>query len=197
MEMKNELKKTISQLCGEVGTASAAARQEGLTEELEQEYDRRVRAGMAEIDAYRDVLKNIDAIREMLESLPETDEETKRAEREEGRKNLERILEKISTCMWLCTVIAFVLLGFRFGWRYSWLVFLWSSMGQTLLDMVKRVNRGKPLEKVMKDGRDSVFWIAVTIVYFLVSIASCAWHISWLVFLGGAVIQTFLSIFFK
>ena len=83
--MKNELKKTISQLCDEVGTASAAARQKVLTEDLVNEYDKRVNAGMAELDAYRDVLKNIDRIREMLESLPDTaeDEEKNHAKQEE------------------------------------------------------------------------------------------------------------------
>ena len=195
--MKNELKRTIRQLCDEVGTASAAARAETLEEDLGKEYDKRVKAGMAELDAYRDVLKNIDRIREMLESLPQTDDETERAERAVGRKNLERILGKISACMWMCTVIVFILGSFAFGaWKYSWLIFLWSSIGQILLDMVKSVNRGKPLKKVLKNSGSGIFWIAVTILYFLLSFGGGAWYLTWLVFLAGAVVQTFFSMFF-
>ncbi len=194
--MKNELKKTISQLCDEVGTASAAARQEGLTEDLVNEYDKRVNAGMAELDAYRDVLKNIDRIREMLESLPDTAEDEEKKARETGRKNLERILGKISTCMWLCTVIVFVLALFVVDWKYSWLIFLWSSIGQILLDMVKKVNRGKPLKKVLKSDGSAIFWLIVTTVYFFISFATGAWHLTWLVFLAGAALQTFAGMFF-
>jgi len=194
--MKNELRKTIRRLCDEVGTDGAAAQAEPLTDDLMREYDKRVNAGMAELDAYRDVLKNIDRIREMLESLPETDEKISRAEREIGRKNLERILGKISSCMWLCTVIAYVLGSFIFGgWSYSWLIFLWSSIGQIILGMIKKVNRGKPFKKVFKSGFTGIFWLAIVIIYFLLSFKTGAWHLTWLIYLGGAAIQTFLGIF--
>lgn len=195
--MKKELKKTLKQLCDEVGTAAAAKKLDDLTEDLTEEYDKRVKAGMAELDAYRDVLKNIDAIRDMLESLPKTDEEIDRKDREAGRKNLERILGKISTCMWLCTVIVYFLFSFTYGeWHTSWIIFLWSSIGQVILGMIKKVNRGKPLGKVMKSGLSSVLWLGITIIYILFSFATGAWHLTWLIFLLGALIQTFLGMFF-
>lgn len=195
--MKKELKKTIKQLCDEVGTAAAAEKLDDLTQDLTEEYDKRVKAGMAELDAYRDVLKNINTIREMLEALPKTDEELERKDREKGRKNLERILEKISTCMWLCTVIVYFIFSFTYGgWHLSWLIFLWSSIGQVILDMIKKYNRGKPLKKVMKSGISDVFWIVITIIYIIISFTSGAWHLTWLIFLFGALIQTFFGIFF-
>jgi len=193
--MKNELKKTIRQLCEEVGTAAADEKLESLTNDLTSEYDKRVKAGMAELDAYRDVLKNIDKIREMLEALPKTDEDKERKEREAGRKNLERILGKISTCMWLCTVIVFFLASFAVSWKYTWLIFLWSSIGQIIIDMVMKVNRGKPLKKVIKSDGTAIFWIAVTMVYFVISFASGAWYLTWLIFLVGALLQTFFGMF--
>ena len=96
--MKRELEKTIRQLCDEVGTAAAEAKREDLTADLTDEYDRRVEAGMAELDAYRDVLKNIDRIRDMLESLPKTEADEERRSRDKSRKKLENILSRISTC---------------------------------------------------------------------------------------------------
>lgn len=195
--MKKELQKTIKQLCEEVGTAAAAEKMEDLTNDLTEEYDKRVRAGMNELDAYRDVLKNIGKIREMLEALPKTDEDTERRERETGRKNLERILGKISTCMWLCTVIVYFLFSFAYPgtWPYSWLIFLWSSIGQIILGMVKKVNRGRPLKKVMKGGLSGTLWLGITIIYFLLSFATGSWHLTWLIFLVGALLQTFLGMF--
>ena len=136
-------------------------------------------------------------IREMLESLPDTAEDEEKKSRETGRKNLEKILGKISTCMWLCTVIVYILISFTSGaWNYTWLIFLWSSIGQILLDMVKKVNRGKPLKKVLKGDGSAIFWLIVTTVYFFISFASGAWHLTWLVFLAGAALQTFAGMFF-
>ncbi|MBQ4353705.1 MAG: hypothetical protein IJC71_02310 [Clostridia bacterium] len=194
--MKRELKKTIRQLCDEVGTAAAAEKMNELTGELTEEYDKRVQAGMAELDAYRDVLKDIGRIREMLESLPTSEEDEDRWGRETGRKNLERILSKISTCMWLCTVIVYFLFSVYFGaWHYSWLIFLWSSIGQIIMGMVKKVNRGKPLKRVLKSGLTSILWLITVILYILLSFMSGAWHLTWLIFPGAAIIQTFFSIF--
>lgn len=195
--MKKELEKTLKQLCNEVGTAAAAAKLDDLTEDLTGEYEKRVKAGMGELDAYRDVLKNIDAIRDMLEALPKTDSEIDRKDREAGRKNLERILGKISTCMWLCTVIVYLMFSFRYNaWAISWLIFLWSSIGQVILGMVKKYNRGKTLKKVFKSGLSSVLWLVITILYFFISFATGDWHITWVIFLLGALIQTFLGMFF-
>lgn len=195
--MKKELVKTIKQLCDEVGTAAAAQKMEDLTEDLSEEYDKRVRAGMDELDAYRDVLKNIGKIREMLEALPKTEDDIERKEREGGRKNLERILGKISTCMWLCTVIVYFLFSFTYSgtWSYSWLIFLWASIGQIVFDMVKKYNRGKSLKKVMKSGLSGILWLGITIIYILFSFATGAWHLTWLIFLVGALLQTFFGIF--
>lgn len=195
--MKKELKKTIKQLCDDVGTAAAAQKLDDLTEDLTEEYDKRVEAGMAELDAYRDVLKNIDAIREMLESLPKTDEEIERRERECGRKNLERILDKISACMWICTIIVYFSISLNYGgWSMTWLIFLWSSIGQTILSMVKKYNRGRTLKKVFKSGLSGILWLVVTIAYFFFSFATGDWYITWIIFLFGALIQTFLGMLF-
>lgn len=194
--MKNELKKTIRQLCDEVGTAAAEKERDSLTDNLTEEYDKRVKAGMAELDAYRDVLKNIDKIREMLESLPETEEDTRWKAKETGRKNLERILGKISACMWISTVIVYFLVSFASGaWHLTWLVFLWSTIGQILLGMVKKYNRGKPMKKVLKSGGSAILWLLITILYFVISFVGGAWHLTWLIFLVGALIQTFAGMF--
>lgn len=195
--MKKELEKTLKQLCDEVGTAAAAQKLDELTEDLTEEYDKRVKAGMAELDAYRDVLKNIDAIRDMLEALPKTDDEIDRKDREGGRKNLERILGKISTCMWLCTVIVYLLFSLTYGgWQVTWLIFLWSAIGQIIIGMVKKYNRGRTLKKVFKSGLSGILWLLVTILYFFISFATGDWHITWVIFLLGALIQTFLGMFF-
>ena len=68
--MKDELNKKIRELCEEAGSASAAAMAPRLISDMDVEYDKRVRAGMNELDAYRDVLRSVDRIRAMLNALP-------------------------------------------------------------------------------------------------------------------------------
>ncbi len=194
--MKRELERTVKQLCREAGSVAAAAKEEELKSDLTKEYEARIEAGMSELDAYRAVLKNVDEIRAMLLALPKSEEEEDRHKAEGDRKRSERVLDKISSCMWLCTVIAYFLVSFGTRlWAYTWLIFLWSSMGQCILDMVKKLGRGKPKKKVLRSGLSSILWIGVVILYFIVSFGSGHWHLTWLLFPAATLVQTLMGLF--
>lgn len=196
--MKRELGKKIRSLCDELGTSAASAACEEFTRDLETEYDKRVDAGMSEIDAYRDVLKNIDEIKKILATLPKTEAETEEAQRKTDQKNLKNILSKISTCMWLILVIAYFAISLSYGhWGTTWLIFLWGSMGQTVLDMILKYNKGKPLNKVLKSGVTSIVWLFTVILYFAVSFAIGHWHLTWLIFLVGILVQKIVGWIFE
>jgi len=64
--MKRELHRKIESICNEIGTSAASAACEDIVHDLESEYDKRVSVGMSELDAYRDVLKNIDYVTLLL-----------------------------------------------------------------------------------------------------------------------------------
>ena len=78
--MKEELNKKIRALCDEAGSASAAAMAPRLITDLDKEYDKRVSAGMSELDAYRDILRSVDRIEAMLRALPRDNKESPREE---------------------------------------------------------------------------------------------------------------------
>ena len=42
-----------------------------------------------------------------------------------------------------------------------------------------------------------IFWIAVVIAYFLISFASGDWHLTWLIFFLGAVVEAIADIIGK
>lgn len=195
--MKKELDKKLKKLCDEAGSAAAAAKYDELSEQMTDAYNARVQAGMSELDAYRDVLKDVDKIRELLDSLPKTDEEEEIKSRQRSFKWLSKNLSRISGCMWIATAMVYLLFSMTYGgWHVSWLIFLWSAIGQTLLNMVKKYNRGVKLKKVMKSGMSGILWLAVTILYFLISFASGSWHLTWLIFPFAAMIQIMLNAFF-
>ena len=188
--MKRELEKKIRAICDEIGTAAATEACDSVTDELKSKYDTLVNDGMSELDAYRDVLRNIDDIKKMLDSLPRTEHELNAADEKARLKSLKSILGKVSSIMWLSVVILFFYVSFTSGnWHISWLIFLWGSICQNVLDMVINYNKGKPLKKVLRSGLSSILWLLTVIAYFIISFASGRWAITWIIFLISALLQ--------
>ena len=195
--MDREIKRTIKKLCDEAGSAAAAAACDDLTEDIEKAYNERVKAGMSELDAYRDVLKNVDEIKKMLDSLPITEDEQRGRQNRDSYKDNAKVIDKISSALWLLVVFVYLAFSLRFGgWRYTWLIFLWGSIGQTLMNMVKKYNRGTPLKKVLRGGISNMMWLAIVIAYFFISFAFGGWSYTWLIFIFGAFAGKIIDIFF-
>lgn len=195
--MKNELNRKIRKLCDSAGSAAAAAKYDELSKQMNADYDARIKAGMSEIDAYRDVLRDVDKIQELLNSLPKTDEDDERISRQKSFKWLSKNLSRISGCMWIATAIVYLLFSMTYGgWEITWLIFLWTTIGQIVLNMVKKYNRGVKLKKVLKGGLSGILWVAVTILYFLFSMIVGYWHLSWLIFPFAAMMQIMLNALF-
>lgn len=190
--MKKELKKKLKSMCEEIGTAAAAEKIDELADEVSAEFDRKVSEGQNELDAYRELLADVDRIRAMLESLPETEEEADEKERQKNAKKANALLDTLETCMWLLTPVAYLAVSFLFGhWHMTWLMFLSSAIGSVLFDMLRKYNRGIPFEKVMHEEFSGVLWLGIVIVYFLYSftVGGWVWAYSWLIFILGAVVE--------
>lgn len=196
--MKNELNRKIRKLCDSAGSAAAAAKYDELTKQMNADYDARIKAGMSEIDAYRDVLRDVDKIQELLNSLPKTEEDDERISLQKSYKWLSKNLSRISGCMWIATAIVYLLFSMTYGgWEITWLIFLWTTIGQIVLNMVKKYNRGVKLKKVLKGGLSGILWVAVTILYFLFSMIVGYWHLSWLIFPFTVILQIILNALFS
>ena len=115
--MKNELNRKIRKLCDSAGSAAAAAKYDELTKQMNADYDARIKAGMSEIDAYRDVLRDVDKIQELLNSLPKTEEDDERISLQKSYKWLSKNLSRISGCMWIATAIVYLLFSMTYGAR--------------------------------------------------------------------------------
>ena len=196
--MKNELNRKIKKLCDNAESSAAAAKYEELSRQMSEEYDARIRAGMSELDAYRAVLRDVDKIQQMLNSLPKTDEDEERISRRKSFQWLSKNLSRISGCMWIAVTIIYFLFSMTFGgWSLTWLIFPWTAIGQILLSMVKKYNKGVKLKKVLKGGLSGILWIAATIIYFLFSMTFGGWHLTWLIFPFTVILQIILNALFS
>ena len=190
--MKKELKKKLKSMCEEIGTAAAAEKIDELADEVSAEFDRKVSEGQNELDAYRELLADVEKIKAMLAELPETDEEADEKEWQKNAKKANALLDTLETCMWLLTPVAYLAVSFLFGhWHMTWLIFLSSAIGSVLFDMLRKYNRGVSFEKVMHEEFSGVLWLGIVILYFLYSftVGGWAWSYSWLIFILGAVIE--------
>ncbi len=191
--MKDQLTKKVRKVCERVGTSAALAKADEYAKAMEAEYDRRVASGMAELDAYKEFLGDLDKMEDLLRTLPETEEEAaakgEAIARKEWNKKLSAIQGKINGIWWLLTVIFYLWFSFTFGrWHLTWLMFLSSSIGSILIDMLFDYNRGVPKKKVYGKLHE-IFWLAVVIAYFLISFTFGKWHLTWLIFVLGVVVE--------
>ena len=190
--MKKELNKKIIEICEEAGTSAAAAKCGEIMDELDRDYDSRIAAGMTELDAYREVMKRIDEIKSLVDSLPDDEpSEDEKKDRAKGLKTLEKLLDKTSTVMWLATVLLYFFISFgSMKWHITWVIFLLSSAAQVLLDMIKDLNTGKKSrKKVIRDGASAILWLLTVVLYFIISFASGKWALTWLIFVVAAIVQ--------
>ncbi len=222
--MKKEIEKKVKELCDEAGSAAAQEVCGSLTRNLERGYDERIRAGMSELDAYRDVLRNVDEIKAMLDKLPKDDGKAPDSGKEKRRSARERKAEKkakksaesesgvgkegksgwhmsnrkmnsLCAALWILVTIVYFLGSFMTGrWELTWLIFLWGTIGQIIMNMVKKYNRGAPLGDTIRKGLTPIMWLVITIFYFIVSFGTGMWHLTWLVYLVGAIGQVLLSL---
>jgi len=168
--MKDELNRKIRELCDEAGSASAAAMAPRLMTDLDGEYDKRVQAGMSELDAYRDVLRSVDRIRAMLSALPK-DTPSPRSSAKSNPGGPARSGGSDG-----------------FGAEEDGTGDGWDPEE----DYSRRAAGMKQL-KFYVEKASSLLWGGTTLVYVLWSLAFGGWRYTWLIFLWAAAGQVVLS----
>lgn len=189
--MREQLRKEIVKRTGVyVQSAAAAAAYEEESAKIAAEYDRLVAEGKTELEAYRAMLDDIEAMKLVLAAIPPSEEV--RAEQAKKEKRLNRKFRKMvggmQGVLWIMTPIWYLLSSFVTDmWHLTWLVFLGSAAGSILLDILVKYSEGTPLRKC--GGWHGIFWLCLVMFYFVFSFASCLWALSWLLFPAGAIVE--------
>ncbi|MBQ7923550.1 MAG: hypothetical protein IJ325_13410 [Clostridia bacterium] len=199
--MKRQLKKEIEKLAGEFSHGAAQAAMKDAAAELEAAYDTLVDSGKSQLEAYRQVLKDVEKMRSVLADLPKTEEEQQAEEKEKKadawNRKVNAIHKSLESVMWVGTVILYFLLSFLTGyWHMTWLIFLAASMGSILLNIAASYLKGNPLSAQMGKWK-GLMWLGITEVYFLIGFLHGGWSWTWLLFLGGALAETLLGLIGK
>ncbi len=196
--MKKELNKKIISLCEEAGTSAAAQICGDLMDKLDREYDQHISEGKTELEAYREVSRRLDEIKQIVDSLPEDEEketEEERLDRMAGFRTLKRITGKMSTVLWLSTVPVYLLYSMYTGrWATSWLIFILAAVSEVLINgTVDWNNEKKDRKKIARAIASSFLWLMTVVLYFVISFASGRWALTWMIFILAAIIQQFFG----
>ncbi|MBQ8641792.1 MAG: hypothetical protein IJ480_06190 [Clostridia bacterium] len=189
--MREQLRREIVKRTGEyVQSAAAAAAYEEESAKITASFDKMVAEGKTELEAYRAMLDDIEAMKLVLASIP-VSEEIRAQEEKQSRKrnrNFRKLAGGMQGVLWLLTLIWYFLSSFITGdWHLTWLVFLGSAAGSTLLDILVKYNEGTPLHRC--GGWHGVFWLTLTMFYFWFSFTFGGWALTWLLFPAGAMAE--------
>ncbi|MBE6598196.1 MAG: hypothetical protein E7638_02000 [Ruminococcaceae bacterium] len=187
---------------GSADDAQAAKQSPSLFETVTEEYNKRIAEGQSEAEVYRELLRDIEKIEEMLRSLPGESETTEKEEvphESEKRRNkkLSSLHSSIQGLLWLLTVAAYFLISFTFGgWHLTWLMFLTSSIASILLKILFDYNKGVPMKK-LTGKLHGIMWLAIVVLYFLIGLTFGGWHLTWLIFILGAACEVVIGMIKK
>ncbi|NLA87861.1 MAG: hypothetical protein GX847_11405 [Clostridiales bacterium] len=66
----------------------------------------------------------------------------------------------------------------------------------TMVEEFKQWQSASAEQKSLRNSVSSAIWAVIVAIYFLVSFLTGAWHISWVIFIIGAAVQSIVNIFF-
>ncbi len=104
--------------------------------------------------------------------------------------------------VWLIIIAIYFLFSALTGmWYLSWIVFILGAAGMeiikaTLLFEGEREQPGMYLEQ-RKNAWTAALWLVITALYFVLSFATHAWYITWIIFILGAAVAPIMKVNIK
>lgn len=188
---------------------NAELREEILQNTLEK-YDDLIADGKTPEEAYRAAVDGIGDISGLIEPAyvpPRPPEQTAvrvpageaaaRAEQappeDDELRRRRKLLNSAVGALWLAAVALYFLWSFASGkWHITWIVFLLTPCVTNLITAVFYWNVPEKRRKV-RGCCIGAMWLLMVTAYFVLSFATGAWHITWIMFLIAAALSCMLN----
>ncbi|MCL2081018.1 MAG: permease prefix domain 1-containing protein [Oscillospiraceae bacterium] len=205
--MNERIKEHVEKLfLGAPHTRQAAEVKEELLANLHAKYDDMISQGKGEAEAFDSVISGIGDIRSLLGETPQYD-----TREVSEKRHKSGTIKSVAIGLMICSLgIPILLTGIYTGtlqWLIIPLAFISTiAVSVGLLIFAKSIGPKKYVkgddtfveeykEKVSGNSRDarlksavsSTLWTAVLVIYLAVSIITWAWHVTWLIWLIGAL----------
>lgn len=169
--------------------------------------------GKSPEDAFRDATERIGDVGEILKtigvSLPRDQSDKPKNDCKQACAPKGKTYKSILRTQG-CHIITMLLLSFYFilsfatsAWNVTWLIFLimpaLENVYIAVLDLVYRKDPdalyvADPEAKKLQKNLKGALWLAVLVVYFIISLFFSHWHLTWVIFLLGSAAQSLMFI---
>lgn len=111
----------------------------------------------------------------------------------------------VTTILWTLAVAAFIIISFTFSnWHISWIIFIIAALLQQIIVLIINMSgKNSPAAKLsgqrkaIKGSVSGLIWTLTLVLYFIVSFSLGIWHISWVIFLIAAAVDSLISLIFQ
>lgn len=181
--------------------------------DLEEKYSDLIESGKKETEAFKEVVAGIGDVDELIKMHSKSD-------KEEDYKIKNRSAFVVSSCVGisiLSLIVAIVLeeiigvddeiTGIVFlslcGVATCILIYHFMSIPKykkaddTLVEEFKEWKNNKKKNRAIKRGISSILWTIITILYFAISFMTMAWHITWIIFIIGGLVEEIIHLIFS
>ncbi len=203
-------------------TRKAFELKEELLANSKERYQDLVADGITPEDAYKHVISSIGNVSELFRGLEEPPQES-RQESEERRKKY-AVVKTAAVGIYLFSFVTFFALMIIDGFIYSNVNITY--MGLVLMLMIdiiptcmlvyigniypKYVRTGDTVVEEFKEWKDNarkaksvkgsvivVGWTLILLLYFVLSFATNAWYVTWVIFLAGICVHAVIELLFR
>ncbi|MEG2575484.1 MAG: permease prefix domain 1-containing protein [Christensenella sp.] len=198
--MEEKLRQYVEKLFAEAPkTAKLRELREEILMNLKEKYSDLRETGVSEEEAYEIVKGSIGDVEELISSAQEADvpQEAERMPQEPHKDTKHKAFKEYMGAMWLIITALYFLISFATrAWHITWVIFI---IGVAVEQCIRAIfctedEQGGTNGEKRKKIYTSVFWMFIVIIYFVLSFATHAWYLTWIIFLIGAAINSIIRI---
>lgn len=192
-------------------TRQAADVKEELLANLQAKYDDLIASGKSEDEAFKSAVSGIGDIRSLVGEQPQYDVEGTKVNRQKSG-----MINAIAVTLIILSIVPAIVIDALFG--NTWLDFIaplsllsgiaiavglfiyaasinpkkYKKGDDTFVEEYKEKISGNDRDQRMRKAVGSTLWLTITLVYFFISFITGAWHVTWLIFIIGAILQNII-----
>ncbi len=204
------------------GTRKAFELKEELLANSKERYQDLVADGVSPEDAYKHVISSIGNVSELFHGLEELPQESYQDSEEKRKKYA--IVKTAAVGIYLFSFVLFMALMVVDGFVYSnvdisnlglvlmflidiiptcMLVYIssiypkYKRKSDTVVEEFKEWNDNSRKVKSIKGSVIFIGWALIVLLYFIISFATYAWYVTWIIFLAGICVHAMIELLFR
>ena len=217
--MEDKLRKYVDDIFnGTVLTRKAVELKEEMIQNLQDKFNDLINEGKSPEAAYNIAIAGIGDVRSLLKELESDDQIWGMAEQEMANRK-SAMFTAVAVMTYILCVLPLIILN-QLEFRYAAnigipIMFVLAAFATGLLvyNSMTKPRKFKSSDTIVEEFREwqsdnhqrkslrrsisSALWSLLTVLYFIISFSTSAWHVTWIAFLIGAALEAFINIFFS